>query len=109
MQVTTDRAWPFDAVPTLQSMRSEIFSNAEQQVAAPGFVLQNSKMLKATVNGEFFARRGGMVAYQGNVRFEYQGVTSGAGSMKDCGWWWKTTPTPWPCESTCRTATTRSR
>jgi uncharacterized protein (AIM24 family) len=64
-------------------MRSEIFSNAEQQVAAPGFVLQNSKMLKATVNGEFYARRGGMVAYQGNVRFEYQGVTSGAGSMKD--------------------------
>lgn len=64
-------------------MRSEIFSNAEQQVAAPGFVLQNSKMLKATVNGDFFARRGGMVAYQGNVRFEYQGVTSGAGSMKD--------------------------
>lgn len=64
-------------------MRSEIFSNAEQQAVAPGFVLQNSKMLKATVNGDFFARRGGMVAYQGNVRFEYQGVTSGSGSMRD--------------------------
>lgn len=64
-------------------MRSDIFSNVEQQVAAPGFVLQNSKMLKATVNGEFYARRGAMVAYQGNARFEYQGLTSGEGSMKD--------------------------
>jgi uncharacterized protein (AIM24 family) len=64
-------------------MRSDIFSNVEQQVAAPGFVLQNSKMLKATVNGEFYARRGAMIAYQGNCRFEYQGMTSGEGSMKD--------------------------
>jgi uncharacterized protein (AIM24 family) len=64
-------------------MRSDIFSNVEQQVAAPGFVLQNSKLLKATVNGEFYARRGAMVAYQGNARFEYQGITSGEGTMKD--------------------------
>jgi uncharacterized protein (AIM24 family) len=64
-------------------MRSDIFSNVEQQATAPGFVLQNSKLLKATVNGEFFARRGAMVAYQGNARFEYQGVTSGEGTMKD--------------------------
>jgi uncharacterized protein (AIM24 family) len=64
-------------------MRSEIFSNVEQQVSAPGFVLQNSKLLKATVNGEFYARRGAMVAYQGNARFEYQGMTSGEGTMKD--------------------------
>jgi hypothetical protein len=60
-------------------MRSEIFSNAEQQVAAPGFVLQNSKMLKASVNGDFYARRGGMVAYQGNMRFEYQGAPAAPG------------------------------
>jgi uncharacterized protein (AIM24 family) len=64
-------------------VRSEIFSNVEQQVPGPGFVLQNSKLLKATVNGEFFARRGAMVAYQGNARFEYQGMTSGDGTMKD--------------------------
>lgn len=64
-------------------MRSEIFSNVEQQAAAPGFTLQNSKLLRATVNGEFYARRGAMVAYQGNCRFEYQGMTSGAGAMKD--------------------------
>jgi uncharacterized protein (AIM24 family) len=64
-------------------MRSDIFTNVEQQVAGPGFVLQNSKLLKATVNGEFYARRGAMVAYQGNARFEYQGMTSGEGTMKD--------------------------
>jgi uncharacterized protein (AIM24 family) len=64
-------------------MRSDIFTNVEQQVSAPGFVLQNSKLLKATVNGEFYARRGAMVAYQGNARFEYQGITAGEGTMKD--------------------------
>lgn len=65
-------------------MRSEIFANVEQQAAAPGFILQNSKLLKATVNGgSFFARRGAMVAYQGQASFEYQGITSGEGSMKD--------------------------
>lgn len=65
-------------------MRSEIFANVEQQTSAPGFVLQNSKLLKATINGgDFFARRGAMVAYQGQARFEYQGITSGEGTMKD--------------------------
>jgi uncharacterized protein (AIM24 family) len=64
-------------------MRSDIFTNVEQQVSAPGFVLQNSKLLKATVNGEFYARRGSMVAYQGNARFEHQGITAGDGTMKD--------------------------
>ncbi|MDH4147429.1 MAG: AIM24 family protein [Acidimicrobiia bacterium] len=65
-------------------MRSDIFSHVEQQVQELGFVLQNSKMLKATINGNaFFARRGAMVAYQGQTRFEYQGITSGEGSMKD--------------------------
>ena len=64
-------------------MRSELFANLEQQTAAPGLSLQNSKLLKATVNGEFYARRGAMVAYQGSVRFEYQGALAGDGTMKD--------------------------
>jgi uncharacterized protein (AIM24 family) len=65
-------------------MRSDIFSNVEQQVTEPGFTLQNSKLLKATINGgTFFARRGTMVAYQGAAQFEYQGALSGDGSMKD--------------------------
>lgn len=65
-------------------MRSDLFANVEQQATEPGFKLQNSKLLKATINGgTFFARRGAMVAYQGQARFEYQGALSGEGSMKD--------------------------
>ncbi len=65
-------------------MRSDLFQNLEQQTAQPGFALQNGKLLKATINGgSFFARRGAMVAYQGAARFEYQGITSGEGTMKD--------------------------
>ena len=65
-------------------MRSDLFVHVEQPSAEPGFRLQNSKLLKATVNGgSFFARRGAMVAYQGNARFEYQSALAGEGSMKD--------------------------
>jgi uncharacterized protein (AIM24 family) len=64
-------------------MRSDLFTNIEQQAAQPGLALQNSKLLKATVNGSFYARRGAMVAYQGQVSFGYQGSMSGEGSMKD--------------------------
>lgn len=65
-------------------MRSDLFANVEQQASEPGFKLQNSKLLKATVNGgTFFARRGAMVAYQGQAQFQYQGALSGEGSMKD--------------------------
>jgi uncharacterized protein (AIM24 family) len=56
-------------------MRSELFaaSNMEQESAQPGLRLQNSKLLKAELRGEIFARTGSMVAYQGNVQFEAQG------------------------------------
>ncbi|GAA1099125.1 AIM24 family protein [Nocardiopsis metallicus] len=36
--------------------------------------LQNHKMLRVGLNGEFFARQGSMVAYQGNIDFSYQGA-----------------------------------
>ena len=64
-------------------MRSDLFTNLEQQAAQPGLALQNSKLLKATLNGSMYARRGAMVAYQGQVQFAYQGALSGEGSMKD--------------------------
>ncbi|MEU4243004.1 AIM24 family protein [Actinoplanes sp. NPDC026619] len=56
-------------------MRSELFSaeNLEKESAQPGLRLQNSKLLKAELNGEFMARQGSMVAYQGNVQFEALG------------------------------------
>src|SRR3954470_10881722 len=55
-------------------MRSELFApqNMEQQTR-DFFTLQNSKMLKVALNGEIMARQGSMVAYQGQMNFEYQG------------------------------------
>jgi uncharacterized protein (AIM24 family) len=56
-------------------MRSELFAteNLEKESAQPGLRLQNSKLLKAELNGEFLARVGSMVAYQGQVQFEALG------------------------------------
>ncbi|WP_328463859.1 AIM24 family protein [Actinoplanes sp. NBC_00393] len=56
-------------------MRSELFSaeNLEKESSQPGLRLQNSKLLKAELNGEFLARTGSMVAYQGQVQFEALG------------------------------------
>ena len=44
--------------------------NLEKESNQPGLRLQNSKLLKAELNGEFMARTGSMVAYQGQVQFE---------------------------------------
>ncbi|HTF52177.1 MAG TPA: AIM24 family protein [Pseudonocardia sp.] len=59
-------------------MRSDLFSpsHAEVQPGHSGLSLQNSKMLKVALNGEVFARRGAMVAYQGQINFE--GLGSGS-------------------------------
>jgi uncharacterized protein (AIM24 family) len=56
-------------------MRSELFSaeNLEKESAQAGLRLQNSKLLKAELNGEFMARTGAMVAYQGQVQFQALG------------------------------------
>src|SRR3954466_5711856 len=56
-------------------MRSELFSadNLEKESAQPGLRLQNSKLLKAELNGDFMARVGSMVAYQGQIKFEALG------------------------------------
>jgi uncharacterized protein (AIM24 family) len=53
-----------------------------QEVDTPGdFVLQNSKLLKVRLSeGEIQAKRGSMVAYQGDVKFEHAG-SGGFGRM----------------------------
>lgn len=55
-------------------MRSQLFSQEFLEQSSPeSFVLQNSKMLKVRVqNGTVMARQGAMVAFQGDVRFDYQ-------------------------------------
>ena len=63
-------------------MRSELF-NQEFLEASPtgGFGLQNSKMLKVSLSGgTVMARQGSMVAYQGQVAFDYQSA-GGIGKM----------------------------
>jgi uncharacterized protein (AIM24 family) len=57
-------------------MGSSLLSNAEVQTNER-FALQNGKMLKATLGQqsgmrEFFARKGAMVAYQGQANFDMQ-------------------------------------
>lgn len=56
-------------------MRSDLFAPNHQEAGAtqPGMVLQNSKMLKIALDGEVLARRGSMVAYQGEVQFKALG------------------------------------
>ena len=56
-------------------MRSALFAaeNMEKESQQPGLRLQNSKMLKAELNGEIMARTGTMVAYQGQVQFQALG------------------------------------
>jgi uncharacterized protein (AIM24 family) len=53
-----------------------------QEVDTPGdFVLQNSKLLKVRLSkGEIQAKKGSMVAYQGDVKFEHAG-SGGLGRM----------------------------
>lgn len=54
-------------------MRSSFFGNMEQGQLPQHFVLQNSKMLRVHLNGEALARQGSMVAFQGQMEFDYEG------------------------------------
>ncbi|MEY9214077.1 AIM24 family protein [Thermobifida halotolerans] len=56
-------------------MRSELFHQAQEN-DLPGMALQNPRMLRVACDGEFYARQGSMVAYQGNVDFAYKGAGS---------------------------------
>jgi uncharacterized protein (AIM24 family) len=53
-------------------MRSALFGEEHMESAAQGMTLQNPKLLRVRFAGEFHARQGSMVAYQGNVDFAYQ-------------------------------------
>jgi uncharacterized protein (AIM24 family) len=65
----------------LGPVRSELFgSNLEVSTPGEVFALQNSRMLRVALDGEVMARQGTMVAFQGQVDFEYQG-SGGIGRM----------------------------
>src|SRR5262245_60488884 len=53
-------------------MKSPLFGNMDQQAPAQ-FALQNPKILRVHINGQTLARQGAMVAFQGQVDFNYEG------------------------------------
>jgi uncharacterized protein (AIM24 family) len=62
-------------------VRSELFGrNLEASAPGEAFALQNSRMLRVALDGEVMARQGSMIAFQGEVDFEYQG-SGGIGRM----------------------------
>lgn len=66
-------------------LNSDLFGQQAAEVSGQGLLAkQNSKMIKASLaGGELFARQGTMVVYQGDARFEHEGVSfDGAGLKK---------------------------
>jgi uncharacterized protein (AIM24 family) len=61
-------------------VRSELFGRNLEAEQGEAFALQNPRMLRVALDGEVMARQGSMVAYQGQVDFEYQGA-GGIGRM----------------------------
>ena len=62
-------------------MRSELFNQAQEN-DLPGMSLQNPRMLRVVCDGEFYARKGAMVAYQGDIDFAHQGSGLGRFTKK---------------------------
>lgn len=65
-------------------LNSDLFSETTEEVADTSlFAKQNSKMLKANLDaGGLLARRGTMIAYQGEANFEYDGVSFDMAGLK---------------------------
>jgi uncharacterized protein (AIM24 family) len=56
-------------------MKSTLFAPENQEKTVQGsFGLQNSRLLKIALNGDFLARQGAAVAWQGNVNFAFEGA-----------------------------------
>jgi uncharacterized protein (AIM24 family) len=55
-------------------VRSELFGRNLEADSREVFTLQNPRMLRVALDGEVMARQGSMVAFQGQVDFEYQGA-----------------------------------
>ncbi|WP_188190474.1 AIM24 family protein [Nonomuraea sp. SYSU D8015] len=55
-------------------MRSSVFGNLDGQPLPGGFALENRKMLRVQLPHEVLAKQGSMVAFQGQMDFEYEGA-----------------------------------
>ena len=54
-------------------MRSALFGENLESSSTEGMTLQNPRLLKVRLDGELMARQGAMVAYQGQIDFQFQG------------------------------------
>ena len=61
-------------------MRSSFFGNLDAQQLPAGFALQNGKMLRVQLPDEVLAKQGSMVAFQGQMDFDYEG-SGGIGKL----------------------------
>ncbi|MDQ6526688.1 AIM24 family protein [Nocardioides sp. LHD-245] len=64
------QAVPADA---FTGISGELIDGRFSEVAGAGAVLQNKRLLRVRITEPFMAKQGSMVAYQGNVNFNYQG------------------------------------
>lgn len=56
-------------------MKSQLFASDFQEQSVPGgFGLQNQRLLKVALDGDFLARQGSAVAWQGAVEFSFEGA-----------------------------------
>jgi uncharacterized protein (AIM24 family) len=61
-------------------MRSSFFGNLDNSQVPANFALQNTKMLRVRLPQEVLARQGSMVAFQGQMSFDYEG-SGGVGKL----------------------------
>lgn len=57
-------------------MRGTLLEQNVESSSTDTFILQNERLLKVALDGEVMARQGSMVAYQGEMTFDYEGSGS---------------------------------
>ena len=57
-------------------MQSQLFDQANLEVQGQRFSLQNAQLLRVALGADVLAVKGGMVAFQGQVRFDHEGSGS---------------------------------
>ena len=58
-------------------MKTELTTERQETTADGRYLLENPRMLKIRVDGAVLARQGAMVAYQGELDFDYEGAGVG--------------------------------
>lgn len=67
---------PYVRRPTKEGshqVRGSVFGNLDPRQLPPGFALENAKMLRVQLPDDVLAKQGSMVAFQGEMDFDYEG------------------------------------